>query len=246
MLSTGLEDPSPSTDWIQVHKERLLLAHQMANRNLQEAAARRKKRHDAKIHGEPLRVGQRVLQREHKMGSTKIQDAWKPEVYRVVQAPEKDGAPYVVEPEHGGSPHRVTRSELKACNIPEDEPRCEPVVLPLFETTQEQSSESSSAESENSERPGSRDDVDFHQPVMQPAPRAPSSDSDEEPLPRSESEERKSTVRRSRRQNAGKHSNPHRLPRTAVTTSVAAEEFTLSLVKQIKEIVEVLSVKRGN
>ena len=245
LLGTGLQEPV-NTDWVQIHKERLQHAHQLANKHLHQAASKRKRYHDAQTYGEPLQLGQRVLQRDHKQGSTKIQDAWKPDVYIVVQVPDRDGAPYVVRLEDGGPSHRVTRSELKPYQVPKDEPRCEPVTLPSLKLSPGQlSPERSSSESESSDcsRPSSQ----HHQrklrlrqgsrytrrPTPHRASSVPSSDSDEEVQPYSDVSEKQVCLRRSRRRNAGTHSNVHRLPMTAVAKSVITEEFALSLVQRV-------------
>ncbi|KAL8589463.1 hypothetical protein ACOMHN_061674 [Nucella lapillus] len=120
-------------------------------------------------------LGQEVLIREHHTGRSKIQDAWKTEIFRVIGTPNQDGAPYMVESKVTGAKRRVHRAELKVYHGPSYNDNAPALQLPL---------------------------------LRRQRPRE-SSDSDD-----SENEEVWLT-RRSRRANAGVHSNPYRLPQEA-------------------------------
>ncbi|KAL8570085.1 hypothetical protein ACOMHN_033764 [Nucella lapillus] len=112
LLGIGLEGeatPVPTSEWVTVHRERLQQAHQLAN---QQA------RHDSHVKISHLQLGQEVLIREHHTGRSKIQDAWKTEIFRVICTPNQDGAPYMVESKVTGAKRRVHRAELKVYHGP--------------------------------------------------------------------------------------------------------------------------------
>lgn len=148
--------PTPTTDWIREHQARLHDMHQLAAKRLSQAAAVRKALHEANRKGptEKLRVGDVVLLRDHPLGRNKIQDAWKPEKYRVKAIPTEDGAPVVIITEDGRTVRRVSRQELRKY-VPVPAPRrlvklpSVPVTtVPLVDYADSDSDTSSSSSSE--------------------------------------------------------------------------------------------------
>ena len=111
-----------ATEWVCEHQHRLSEAFGQAQKNLKQAAAERKARYDKRIHCVPLKLGDRVLVRDHPIGRAKIQDAWKPETYVVVGVPEREGGPFVVSVEGQRGRLVVNRMELKRCGAqPQEE-----------------------------------------------------------------------------------------------------------------------------
>ncbi|XP_026142143.1 uncharacterized protein LOC113117584 [Carassius auratus] len=102
-------------EWILEHQARLHTAFEGAQGRLQEAAKRRKMKHDQQVRDVPLVEGQRVYLREygHK-GRHKIQDVWSSIEYQVVRAPSEGGGVYSIAPRDDLSKVRnVHRSLLK-------------------------------------------------------------------------------------------------------------------------------------
>lgn len=219
LLGIGLEEEGglPTTEWVQVHRERLLQAHQLANRNLQQAAHERKRRLDKKVRGKSLQLGQRVLLRDHGMGRRKIHDAWKSEIFVVVEIPDQDGGPYVIKPENGGAPFRVNRAEIKEHLTPVQQAPRASIGLPEFQFQRRESS------SDDTDESSSEDEVTGNGVRWA----------------NSSSGRRRVTNysrQRPQRQGAGTHSNLHHLPRgpsASVQSVVVSENFMLSLVDRL-------------
>ena len=90
----------------------------------------RKLRHDRKRHCTPLTLGQRVYIRSRPPGRNKIQDAWRPEVYKIIGIPDKDGDPYTIERDDGsGQPDRVCRANLQPVVLAEVVPDTPPATV---------------------------------------------------------------------------------------------------------------------
>ncbi|KAK7094260.1 hypothetical protein V1264_007904 [Littorina saxatilis] len=218
LLGIGLEEGGlPTTEWVQVHRERLLQAHQLANQNLQQAAHERKRRLDKKVRGKSLQLSQRVLLRDHGMGRRKIHDAWKSEIFVVVEIPDQDGGPYVIKPENGGAPFRVNRAEIKEHLTPVQQAPRASIRLPEFQFQRRESS------SDDTDESSSEDEVTGN------GVRWANSSSGRRRVtnfPR----------QRPQRQGAGTHSNLHHLPRgpsASVQSVVVSENFMLSLVDRL-------------
>uniref|UniRef100_A0A3P9D0G6 Integrase catalytic domain-containing protein n=1 Tax=Maylandia zebra TaxID=106582 RepID=A0A3P9D0G6_9CICH len=103
-------------EWIQEHQARLQVVHEGAKERLQLAADRRKRHHDKKVKEAPLNDGQLVFLRDLSgRGRCKIQDRWKPVVYRILKAPKGGGAVYTIAPaDDPSSVKHVHRTLLKA------------------------------------------------------------------------------------------------------------------------------------
>ncbi|XP_076740530.1 uncharacterized protein LOC143418699 [Maylandia zebra] len=103
-------------EWIQEHQARLQVVHEGAKERLQLAADRRKRHHDKKVKEVPLNDGQLVFLRDLSgRGRCKIQDRWKPVVYRILKAPKGGGPVYTIAPaDDPSSVKHVHRTLLKA------------------------------------------------------------------------------------------------------------------------------------
>ncbi len=119
-LLGGEEVSEGKQDWLSVHQERLRYAHEKARKYSEEKALERVTRLNAKAFCPQVCVGELVYLCQRFPGRNKIQDAWSPIVYRVV---EIIGTTYTVEPLDGGPSKRVHRSELRPGAVPTPRPR---------------------------------------------------------------------------------------------------------------------------
>lgn len=140
-------------EWIQHHQERLQLARNLAWKNLEEAAEYRQQHHNNQVHDRGLSKGQLIYLKDHRhQGRHKSQDVWSPVLYKVVNVPDKPGAPYTVTLVDGASnAHRVHRTEMRAARL-EDQP-CEPVIPQPCPQAGAQEGELDSEEEDYSEWP---------------------------------------------------------------------------------------------
>lgn len=230
---TGQEEPDDEgkelTDWIRGHQQRLRAAYQLVKQRLTRAAAYRKSQHDTRLAGEPLQIGDRVYLRNHPMGRKKIQDEFKPDVFLVIN---KNAAQdiYQIEPADGlGTGKWVNRRELKLCPrkvILEDNPthRHAGARVPLNrEVNQEQGENFFVLEQPPVAR--HRDDP----PVMPP----PELIEPEEHVAIAADREQQALepARRTPRQNAGYHRNPHHEPRSVNARQGACQVLTASRIE---------------
>ncbi len=105
-------------NWLVIHQsrlEKLIRAREYAE---QKAAERLALLND-KVYCPTISVDQTVYLYHRPAGRNKIQDAWAPTVYRVV---EVQGTTYTVEPLEGGPCRRVHRVDLHPCGNPVVEP----------------------------------------------------------------------------------------------------------------------------
>lgn len=91
-------------DWLVVHQEHLNEAHSRARQYAEQKAAERLELEKDKVYCPPVEVGQLVYLWHWPQGRNKIQDAWSPTFYRVV---EVQGSTHMVEPVEGGPVKRV-------------------------------------------------------------------------------------------------------------------------------------------
>ena len=206
----GLPDAStgPNVEvYVSDHRKRLVDMMEQANRRLNQKAAERKLRNDKKTRESELSVGTKILLRNRVKGRNKIQDFW-------------DSAPYVIieklyEGDH--SAYRVMQldgsGKIKVVN------RVDMLEHPkVFSNTDVKTSESETDQSSDEEyvsygvidRPSSE-----ATPAI-PAPQLP---------------EVEQTLRRSSRTTAGKHSNVHHLPKSAVSESQHFESFASAITE---------------
>ncbi|XP_016323325.1 uncharacterized protein LOC107673957 [Sinocyclocheilus anshuiensis] len=106
--------------WLSVHKERLRDAHTRAREYAERKAADRVAKRESGVYCPEVAVGQQVFLRYRPPGRNKIQDAWAPTAYKVV---EVHGTTYTVEPVRGGPAKRVHRSDIRPCPRPLPMPR---------------------------------------------------------------------------------------------------------------------------
>ncbi len=86
-------------DWVLEHQTRLQVAFAGAREQLQVMADRRKAHYDQHVRDEPLVEGQLVYLRNYGVrGRHKIQDLWSPVVYQVTRAPKEGGVVYTIAP----------------------------------------------------------------------------------------------------------------------------------------------------
>ncbi|BFZ00191.1 hypothetical protein BsWGS_03230 [Bradybaena similaris] len=109
--------------WLEVHKENLKTAHEIARRNLQTSAEKRKAHADEKNRIPLLQVGDQVRKKKHYIGLAKLQDVWSTDVYTVVRIPEATGGPYMIRDKNnielrvsGHELRRIEKSESDSVN----------------------------------------------------------------------------------------------------------------------------------
>jgi len=114
MLAQEVDNVDSKLDWVQRHRLGLRQAYHCTTERVKKKAKGRKTRHDRKRKSDPIGVGERVLLRVRGIkGRNKIQDAWSPIVYMVV---ESDGNVVLLEPANGkGKSMRVNVAEIRRC-----------------------------------------------------------------------------------------------------------------------------------
>ncbi len=105
---------------MSVHKERLRDAHAQAREYAERKAADRVAKRESGVYCPEVAVDQQVYLRYRPPGRNKIQDAWAPTAYKVV---EVHGTTYTVESVGGGPAKRVHRSDIRPCPRPVPMPR---------------------------------------------------------------------------------------------------------------------------
>ena len=118
----GEKDDSDSKDeitdnphsWVTLHQRRLQDAYAIARQRISIAADKRKKYFDKKAREAPLHIGQLVFIRNRGVkGRNKIQDAYKPEPYKVIAKRDNQDV-YCIERADGqGETKWMNRSELR-------------------------------------------------------------------------------------------------------------------------------------
>ena len=229
-------------EWVQSHQERLRVAYEQASGQMQKAAESRRRQWGPTSKDADLRPGELVYVRNRKVvGRNKIQDMWLSVPHRVVKQVGPEKPVYTVVPVDAAGPLRnVHRSEVRRCGTRVLDEGGERRVVRGVESGSEESEDDSilgmgicswssegrrtecdlkEVEQEESQSDGS-EEVERPQQQGQgecSAPLEPSS-----PGERSEQEEDTvvtGPVRRSKRGNAGVHSNPFNLPRSAIRRS---------------------------
>ena len=102
-----------TVDWVRQHRLRLLDAHRHAYLQLERAAAERTKRTDKHAGEHPLTVGDFVYTRNRVLGRNKIQDIWRPDLYRVTARRDPLLHVYCIQPVAGGPERVVNRRDLQ-------------------------------------------------------------------------------------------------------------------------------------
>ena len=109
----GREAEGPASEWVTEHRHHLQEIFQQARERLGASHLRREEAsHPATT--PPWSPGTLVVQRSHPLGRHKLQDAWGPTLYQVVECLDDHGRVYRVQPaDHQGPPKQVHRTELR-------------------------------------------------------------------------------------------------------------------------------------
>lgn len=250
-------------DWLSIHRERLKQAHVRAKEYTEQKAAERISYLNKKVYCPAINTGQLVLLRHRPLGRHKIQDAWGPTVYKVVDI---QGTTHTVEPVEGGPTKRIHRSELRPCVPPAPKPRTrkewqsclqpgfenEPRVqdpefvvediypLPRFSQPQECADIEGSASvvSENPDESHSRRSewVDF---LVENNESLAMNRVPEPELRQSDSVDANASpapipaIRKSKRTTAGSHSNPFHLPKSACNAITVSTDMIAQVLTSL-------------
>ena len=220
-----LENPSSQhlqmEEWIRLHKKRMTETIDRAQKQMKLKAKERKERHDKKVKPVEFTKGTRVLLRNRVLGRNKIQDQWNRKPYKVIGKVTPESSAYILE--------RIEDGKIKTANqidIMEDivESDCDIDIGPRgkVKTVKRQETPEISTSSSSSD-----EDIIIEQRM----------ENEEETVP---------VLRRSSRKTAGRHPNPHRLPKSVLSqecshTSVSKPTYNeyskaiISLGKLLKE-----------
>ena len=209
-------------DWLQQHTTNLRLASEMARYNLYRAALSRQKTFNSKAKDAPLSIGARVLVRHRVLGRNKIQDHWQALPYKVVDK-LKDNVYKVQLADGTGPEHVLNRQELLDISTLQLSP--EPAEVETRQNVADSDSDSdyvvkmhvfgteSSGEDSGDQ---SADDAVEDQPADEAEGDQAAGDSAQQEL------------RRTTRRTAGQHSNPHRLPKSAIREDIQVSSLGAS------------------
>ncbi|KAK7103476.1 uncharacterized protein [Littorina saxatilis] len=112
MLGFPAPAASGTIDWVRQHCLRLTEAHQKAFDHLQQAVVKRTALTDRRAADHGLNVGDHVYLRNRVLGRNKIQDYWKPDIYRVTCRVAEHQHVYLVAPLAGDAERAVNRKDL--------------------------------------------------------------------------------------------------------------------------------------
>ena len=260
MLGTPAHEPEKQMDeWVTIHQKKLHSAFEQANRKLNQKAAQRKARHDKKITTDELKPGTKVLLRKRVVGRNKIQDYWSSLPYMVVNKIHNSNA-YRVQPVDGvGTLKTANRVDLLDCGLIEDRNLDQDVQSRVGRD------DHSSNSSSDSELVLELDDSDLGSTSPELAtghdsltddggasgldpgyvePRVQDVQDTGVPSP----QQPRQGLRRSKRKTAGKHSNPHKLPKSVNQNLqvVSFDTFAMSIQKLSESLSTSLSTTLGN
>jgi hypothetical protein len=195
MLNIGEENQKQDVEsWVEQHQQRLKWAQEQASKLMAKKAKQRSDRHQSKVNDVGIGVGTNVLLRNRVKGRNKIQDIWMPTPYVVLERMEDKNVYKVGSIDGGGKEKVVNRTD----------------ILPY------------SIDNEISEE---EEDEDLRQIAEA------QSSSDEEAFyleyeddQQGNVEELEQPIRRTTRKTAGKHSNPHNLPKSVLQQSTYQEQ----------------------
>ena len=228
------EDKPKKDNWVTLHQKRLQEAYAIARDRLATAAKKRKVYADRKIKDVTLSLGTQVyLRNRGHRGRSKIQNAYKDIVYKIIG--KLDNAEvYRIEPVEGtGDSKWVNRSELRVkpfYKVPCNEKKHRTVKkLPIMPVTRDASSSDSDSEdmyvlplkrkTESESESGDEDQIPHTPPEIQSDSSNLPSSSDDEPQSEAEvsTDNAKAEVprRKSSRKTAGYHSNPYHYPHSS-------------------------------
>jgi hypothetical protein len=218
----------PIEDWVIEHRNKMLWAQLHASRQLQQKADKRKERNDLKAADHDISIGSRVLLRNRVKGRNKIQDTWKPIPYIITA--KLDQNVYSVSPIDQPTEKRtINRVDLLVLSDQSDSDSDQPIDIHVTgerkEKPQTMSSDSSESEEEYMFLQAQRRPVDI-EPDHQPVHTAP---------------ER----RYPKRATAGRHSNPHNLPKSVLQESASAFEEQKPNFEDFAKAISILGEKLG-
>lgn len=204
-LGLGDDNPSATVDeYIEKQKQRMSHVMEQAKKNLEDNAKRRNKHYNRSTKQSEIAIGSRILLRKRVIGRSKIQDTWDSTPYRVVGAPGDNV--YTIQIVDGSGPTRnVTRREILDTG-----------EIVYSEDDSDSTISDSDSESENrvfilkNEQncdPASDNDVEETELSLPDTSVAPSVQ-----------------PRRTTRSTAGKHSNLHHLPTSAIRSQTVTED----------------------
>ncbi|KAK3102220.1 hypothetical protein FSP39_009707 [Pinctada imbricata] len=221
LLRTNIAEENKSVDeYLEKHKKRLKEAMDIARRNLDENAERRRDQYNRTAKEKPLAVGARVLTRNRVQGRNKIQDIWNPTPYKNVAAPGNNV--YTIQLADGSGPSKnVTRREIYDTGD-------------MIVSDNERSTSDLDSDTDDS----SYTYRNAHNGATQEG--SHTDDDDEEETSRASSFKPRKTTRST----AGKHSNPHNLPRSAIRTQTLMNDQ--NSFKKLSEAVANLGATLGN
>lgn len=235
--------PNKTHDWLVVHQERLNEAHARAKEYAEKKAAERIELDKHKVYCPPVDVGQLVYLRHRPQGRNKIQDAWGSTVHRVIDVQGTTHTVEPVEGGPVKRVHRVNlRPCVGPVPAPRRRRVGTPTEAPVHAPSEsdslcadpeyvvlEEVSCPRLGQGEHSERDEISDGQDRADTESRDCPEPVNVESfenepvGETPLPlaqSSSSRDEEVTVpvpapRRTKKANAGAHSNPHHVPRSA-------------------------------
>ena len=204
------QDTTSIDEWLEKHQKRLRDALQNATSNTMKSAEQRREQRNKNTKECPIAIGTRVLVRKRVQGRNKIQDIWNSTPYKVI-AYMGDNV-YKIQLADGTGPTKnVTRTE----------------ILDTGEIVANNDSNANDSESE-----------------LQPDEfiRFDESDESEQNIIESDSSEESNASpelpRRSKRTTAGKHSNPHHLPKSAISSN---QQVTAQQTTNFKELSDAIA-----
>jgi ribosomal protein S21 len=277
MLGTQVQDPQkPMDEWVILHQRKLHSAFDQASRKMNQKAAQRKARHDKKVTTEELKPGSRVLLRKRVMGRNKIQDFWSGVPYIVLNK-VKDSNAYHVQPVDGvGAIKTSNRVDLLDCGLINDghldthHPDLQSDVVDEDSCNSTSSSDSEmvlewddddlglmSSFATDTVEASDADPGDVDHSPIEPSSIESSPVEINHAKPRvhgiqdtgvPSSHKARGAIRRSLRKTAGKHSNPHRLPKSVTNNMqvVTFDTFASSIQKLSESLSTTLSATLGN
>lgn len=229
--ATYTKGTSSWDEWVLQHQERLQVTRELARKNMEEAADYRQRNHNQQVCDEGFTEGQLVYLKDHRcQGRRKIQDVWSPVLYKVVRVPTDRGGPYTVILVDGtGNVRQVHRTEIKASQL-ETIPSVAKVPQPSTKSTCPESNLTCSDEHvltwiEVRPIPTAAVTTDLPPTAPNEASEIPvgedegCDEGDDGEVGNSPLQGRSPGLRRTRRATAGKHQNPHNLPRSAVSSA---------------------------
>ena len=219
--NTESEAAATVDEYLQKHKKRLTEAMEMAKQNLDKAAEQRREQYNQNTSEKPVSVGTRVLTRNRVQGRNKIQDVWDSTPYEVIATPGNNV--YTIQLADGSGPKKnVTRREIfDTGEIVLSESESEESVSDTESEGGHHVYKSAGANNESVNNSES-DEIEIQPEVVHTPPIPP---------------------RRSTRSTAGKHSNPHHLPRSAIRSQTVNPE---SNFQELSDAIANLGATLGN